>query len=382
MTVFVHKRRVLINGLFLVPGKVGGAETYLVNILKGLVARGYTENVSLLLDKAFAAEFHPIISQFDIIFINIKLQRRLSDYLTYWLTERFQEFDVIFQPNYISPFFCWKGKKKVNYYTTIHDLQYLSYPALFSQQKRLWLYYSHLHTLQFADKVLCISEFVKQDIIKHFGKKYAPKLQVIYNSIDFDSLEEIKYKNVPDEPYLLSVSALWPHKNTLTLIKAFNSFKASTGNPIKLMLVGQSTNQLRSGNFAAYHKMIQNELSKSKDIQFTGYVSEEKLVALYNQCSLFIFPSLFEGFGMPAIEASGLGKPVITTKCGAIEEVTLGKGIYVNDPLNHEEWAEKIAYGLNNIEALRRACQENAFLFKEKYGVQKVAGEYIKLFYS
>src|SRR4030095_9088260 len=203
--------------------------------------------------------------------------------------------------------------------------------------------------LKFASKVFCVSNFVKADILRKFGKRFEDKLITIYNPVNFTKLKQCREK-VYDFRYILSVSALYPHKNTITLVKAFEEFQKTTNSDLKLVLVGQNRN-LIGGDFAPYQQKLMEMSSNNENIIFTGHVPDCVLGRLYQNCDFFILPSLFEGFGFPVIEALGLGKPVITTRCGSLEEVSMNKAMYVDDPKDHIELAEKMKYVNSNLKA-------------------------------
>jgi glycosyltransferase involved in cell wall biosynthesis len=284
-----------------------------------------------------------------------------------------KRYGTIFNPNYVTPFHVGKRRK---YVTTIHDLQYLHFREFFSKKKRLFQYISHLNTLKFADKVICISDFVKDDIIQRFGSKYADKLVTIHNPVDFERLEQAS-DGAYDFKYILCVSALFPHKNMLTLVKAFEEFQKRTNSSLKLVLAGQNVN-LRGGNFAPYQHHLVEMSSKNENIIYTGYISDEKLGQLYQHCEFFVLPSLFEGFGFPVIEALGLGKPVITTRCGSLAEVSLNHAIYVDDPNSHTELAEKMMYVSSKIGELNQYYVSNAEKFRKEYNVKRLAKSYLE----
>ena len=343
--------RILLTNLFLYPSKVGGTEHYLYNLLKGIKKNNFSEYITLVINKRLINNYELIISHYKSIPLDIRFNRGIYDYFLRFFINDSKKFDLVFSPNYITSLFFSKKVKKV---TTIHDIQYLHYPEFFSKTKRVWLYISHLITLNIADKVVCISESVKTDLISAFGAKYREKLSVIYNPIDFNRFQntnkDIKVKVSGN--FILSVAAQYPHKNLLTLVKAFNKLETKH----KLVLVGQLGKNL-IGDYTEYFYDLEKEIERNRDnIILTGYVSNEDLGHLYKTCSLFVFPSIFEGFGMPPVEAMGYGIPTITTKCGSLEEVTLGKAIYVSDPEDS-----------NELKTLIEDVIENLALYKDKF---------------
>ncbi|MDD5053078.1 MAG: glycosyltransferase family 1 protein [Sulfuricurvum sp.] len=368
-------KNIFISGLFLYPGKVGGAENYFYNLLKGINKNDYKE-ISLVLNKHINYT-EEVLKSFDKISLNVKYNRGFYDYLLKFFLPKSKKAQLIFSPNYITPFGF--GLLKV---TTIHDVQYLHYPEYFSLRKRLWLYISHFYTLNRADRVICISENVKNDLLNFFGNKYKHKLKVIYNPIDFNRFETSNEASdtVTDEKYILSVAAQYPHKNLITLVRAFN--KLSLVYPkYKLVLVGQLAKNLIGGNLL-YQKELNQEVEKNINIIVVGYVSDQFLGKLYQKCDFFVFPSVFEGFGMPPVEAMGMGKPVITTRKASLEEVTLGNAVYVDTPLNDESFYMAMMDVIVNLNEYTLKAQRNKYSILEKYNPINIASQYLAIFYE
>lgn len=371
--------KILVSGLFIHPGKVGGAENYFYNLLKGFYAIGKQDNVVILLNEAYQESLDPVIHHFDCRWVSMKSNRVLYDSFLPYFVKDWRSFEVVFQPNYTTHYFYHqRGQKRV---TTIHDLQYLHLPHLFSKLKRQWQYQAHLHTLKKSDEVICISDFVRQDIIERFGEQYAPKLRTIYNPIDFSRFEgEPKPDLLPERPYILSVSALFPHKNTLTLLRAFQLFKQKSNSDLSLVLVGQKPSALRGFTKADYVTALEKVLDNTPDVQITGYLDNASLGSLYEHCAFFVFPSLFEGFGMPPIEALGFGKPVITTRGGSLAEVTENQAIYLETPSSAEELSNQMQNVANALPEFQRKYADFAIHFREKYALESIAEKYWESF--
>lgn len=368
------KNKIYISTLFLFPKKVGGAENYLYNLLKGFIQLKQENDFILIVNDAIKPL--NIFSNFKQIRLKLKINRGFYDYLlTYFI--RVQKHDCIFSPNYITPLFGFKNIKKI---TTIHDIQYLHFPYFFSWKKRLWLLSSHYITLTLSDQVVCISHNVKNDIIKFFGEKYRNKLTVIYNPIDFQrfiSNDDIS-QNSTNKQFILSVAAHYPHKNLITLVKAFNLF-CINNQKYHLILTGQIAKNLVGGN-VDYFRELEEEIAKNKRIVLTGYVDDHYLGHLYKNCTLFVFPSIFEGFGMPPIEAMGFGKPVITTRMASLEEVTLGQAIYVDDPWDAKELYLKIDDVISNLDFYTQKAELHSHEIIMNYKPENIATQYFNLF--
>lgn len=223
-----------------------------------------------------------------------------------------------------------------NKIVTIDDLSFLRHPEWFSRE--FYLYYSFLipRIAKNSKAIITISEFSKEEIIKLLDIP-ADKIKVIYPAVseEFITPEALdnsicnKYNN-----YILAVSSLEPRKNFKNLIMAFNSLHLPD---IKLVIVGK-------GNNRVFNEKGLNKTADFENIEFTGYVSDAQLAGLYKNAKLFIYPSFYEGFGLPPLEAMACGCPVIVSNVSSLPEVCRDAAYYV-DPDN----IENIADGLNNV---------------------------------
>ncbi len=306
--------------------------------------------------------------------------------------------DVMFIPVYSKPNSLSEDKGGIPYVTTIADLQALHFPKYFSKPKIFFAKRSWKKAVNESRCIVTISNFCKRDIIEHYPKVqdrifviYAPILlspdmdleieseiakkdlagDYIADDINddilnkpndvFDNLKE-RYGIEKDE-YFYTVSSMLPHKNLITLINVMKELKAA-GENYKLVVSGVG------GNREDFDKSVE-EAGVEDLVIDTGFVSDKERDSLYENCRLFLFPSTFEGFGMPPIEAMIKGAKVVTTKCGSIEEITHSKASYVDDPLSTKEWIEKI----KEAELL----QKKKHIFPE-YELKNVTEEYLELF--
>ena len=242
------------------------------------------------------------------------------------------------EPYYCMPIFNIRG---IKFYTAIHDLQALHYPEFQSGKQILWLRFMWQAVSKKAHVILTISNFSKDDIESHF-KRAVGKVHTVYIAVSaerapntvFEQLSE-KY-SITDKNYYYSVSKLRKNKNFGILVETFYKMKQQ-GRKLPMLLVSGS-----NGGDGELLKSKLLEYGLQDNIVLTGFVSDIERNALYEHAKAFLFPSVFEGFGMTPIEAMSLGTPVITTKCTSLYEVTQGKANYVDDPLNVDEWLSKI----------------------------------------
>ena len=256
--------------------------------------------------------------------------------------------------------------RKIPCITVIHDLQGLHYPEYFSKGRNLFFRFSWWIDCHTSAKVVTISEFCKKDILSHY-KIPADKVKVIYNPIimdeettDFSILAE-KY-HIQSKQYFYTVSSLAKHKNLITLLKMIKLMKDEGESP-KLVITGVKVNA--ADEIMQY--IADNDLKKN--VIYTGFISNEDRNALYDNCKVFLFPSVFEGFGMPPVEAMLRNVPVVTTKATSIYEVTQGKASYIENWFDENEWMQKTCGEVTANEKL-----------EPQYNMSDIVNEYLQLF--
>ncbi|MDR3654055.1 MAG: glycosyltransferase family 1 protein [Paludibacter sp.] len=250
--------------------------------------------------------------------------------------------DIIHSLHYSFPLFKFKQKQVV----TIHDLTFFLYPKVHTLFKR---YYFRLFIYlagKFANEIICVSQSTANDLFTIFPKIKAnvsviplavKNEQVIYsNSESQDILNKFNIQS----KFILFIGTLEPRKNIENLIRSFD--KISISNPeIKLVLVG------RKGWFFESMFSLVNELRLSDKIIFTGFVTENEKFLLLSKCDIFVYPSIYEGFGLPILEAFVYQKPTISSSISSIPEVAGDAAILIN-PSSVEELAQEIDKLLND----------------------------------
>jgi glycosyltransferase involved in cell wall biosynthesis len=238
--------------------------------------------------------------------------------------------------------FRLRGKGKIGNVITIHDLAFKRYPHFLKKQWGQSL--SFLKTkrdAQRADRVIAVSRHTAEDIVEFF-KIDPQKIRVIYHGIDEvfhhgvseDSVSMVKQKfHIQTPSYLLFVGTLEPRKNLPTLIRSFQSLP-NLHSEFSLVLAG--------GFGWRYDEVVELSRGLENRVILTGYITPEELISLYSGASLFIYPSFYEGFGMPLLEAMAMGVPIVASKTSSIPEV-VGNAAFLFDPLSAEDLATAIS---------------------------------------
>ncbi|MCX5814648.1 MAG: glycosyltransferase family 1 protein [Proteobacteria bacterium] len=241
----------------------------------------------------------------------------------------------ILHVNYVGPFVS-----RVPFVTTLHDVSYKRFPHFFSPRDRLLFATLFPLSLQSAKAIITVSHHAEQEIA-HFYPSLKSKTFVTHEAANpifrkINKKEENPILNkftIPDR-YILVVGNLQPRKNVLRIIRAF----AAIQNQImetKLVIVGQAKWQSSEIMEEVKRQRIENR------VIFAGYATEEELVWLYNDATVFVYPSLYEGFGLPILEAMACGTPVITSNITSMPEVAGDAALLVN-PYDEKEIADAI----------------------------------------
>lgn len=354
-----------IDATFVRPGLVGGAEQMLEGVTEGLAAAlGPDDRLLVFGDVRHA------VSRAEPVAYETGRNRFLS---SWQIRRRFGPgLDAMLFPNYFTP----PARNGPRVVTVMHDLQYRHHPRNFSRRKRAWLRLAHETTLRFADVVVAVSEFVRRDLLSAYGSRHERKVRVIHNPIAWHRLPAPESRQGNATRCILTVSAQYPHKNLATLLQAFARLRARPSyEDVELIVAGQWSARLIGIARRPDLQTLAARLGLGAAVRFTGYVADAELAALYARASAFAFPSVFEGFGMPAVEALGVGLPVLTTRCAALPETTAGLATYVDDPLDAAEMADKLAAILDAPERFRPAETAVSEL-RERYSVQRIGRAY------
>ncbi|MBI5650675.1 MAG: glycosyltransferase family 4 protein [Chloroflexi bacterium] len=213
---------------------------------------------------------------------------------------------------------------------TVYDLSFIHFPESFNVANRLYLTWAVRDAMRRADRVIAISESTRRDLIKIFGGD-PRKVQVVYCGADAafapgrnkNELAEFRARRNVPEKMILHVGTIEPRKNIVGLVRAFARAKRAAHLPHRLVLIGA-----RGWKHAEVDAVIEQE-SLRDDVIFTGYVPQDELPNWYRAADLFVYPSRYEGFGLPPLEAMASGTPVVTSNAASLPEVVGDAAIQV-----------------------------------------------------
>ncbi len=255
---------------------------------------------------------------------------------------------------------------------TLHDLAFLHFPKVLTRAKRLYHRTFTIRSLQRATMIISVSESTKQDAIELVGIP-AGHLQTVYTSIDerFSSMaaeEEInafRQKHGLSEDFLLYLGTLEPRKNITMLIEAYAYLRRAYARTEKLILAGGKGWLYE----AIYEKIAQ--LGLQGEVIFPGFVAESEQKLWYSAASAFVYPSLYEGFGLPVVEAMACGTPVVTSNVSSLPEAGSDIALCV-EPYNVEAMAEALYKALTD-QAFRQRCRAIAAVAAQRFSAQAMA---------
>jgi glycosyltransferase involved in cell wall biosynthesis len=262
--------------------------------------------------------------------------------------------------------------------TTIHDLTFFLLPDTHTFVKRHYFQKLIPSSARRSEVIITVSESAKRDIVQRLGVP-AEKVHVIYHGKDErfrpiqdqDRLEDIRVRYGLPRGVILSVGVIEPRKNLETLVRAYAQAKSLHAD--YCLVVAGDLGWKCEAVFRAVEKCGLKE-----KVIFPGFIPEEDLAALYNLSRLFVYPSLYEGFGLPVLEAMACGVPVITSNVSAMPEIA-GDSALLIDPRSCEELAQAMCRALQDNE-LRRAMSQKGIERSKFFSWEKTARETLKVY--
>ncbi|MHB8276106.1 MAG: glycosyltransferase family 4 protein [Candidatus Humimicrobiaceae bacterium] len=349
-----------------------GTGFYILNLLNGLLKVDAKNEYIIFIDESVARNMLKIEkNNFKIVnkVFKYKLTRILWQLILLPMILKKKKVDILHSANYVTPLY----KLGFKIIVTIHDLTFILFPEKYTVTKRLFYRLMIPIFVKISDKIIAISNNTKSDILKIF-KVTDEKVVVIYatcsenfNSIidENKNLEVLSKYNI-NKAYMLFVGMIEPRKNIISILNAFKEMDKEID--ADLVIVGKK---------GWYFKEIEDFVIESKKfnlknkIIFTGYVPENEIKSLFQNALFFIFPSFYEGFGLPPLQAMVCGTPVITSNISSLPEVVGDAAIYI-DPYKLEELKDAMVYLYKNSEK-RKELIKKGFTQCNKFCIEIVA---------
>lgn len=282
--------------------------------------------------------------------------------------------DIVVEPAHFGPFNLPKHIKRV---TVIHDMTVFLYPQyhVFLSQYLQRIFLPRI--LKKSDHIVTNSNSTRQDVVQRFpfvkhkiSSFLLGKDEAFQPKIDHSALE---YFNI-HQPYIVFVGTLEPRKNVQLLIRSFNTFKQKSGLPHQLVLIGK-----KGWKYQEIFHAIDSSPFK-EDILWIGYIQKNDLITIYSMAEVFVYPSFYEGFGLPVLEAMACGVPVITSNVSSLPEVGGSAVKYIN-PDDEDELSKQISDICSDL-AVRNAMIIAGINQAKQFTWDKTAIHFMNLFDS
>ncbi len=305
------------------------------------------------------------------------IERRFTDFSSsqakaFWREPPPEFEDLLGNPDIIhsNNFFCPTGLRHARLVYTLYDLSFLEYPEFTTEFNRLICFDGVFKASLYADRIIAISEYSKNHFLEIFPHYPAKRIQVLHPASRYSLTDGIddeagRIYELPSDGFWLFVGTLEPRKNIRRLIQAYGQLSQRGLTNLPLVLTG-GRGWLEEGlpDYLA-------GLGLKDKVHLLGYVNDLQLRWLYRQCFAFVYPSLFEGFGIPVLEAMSLGAAVITSNRTSLPEIIDDVGIQV-DPEDVEALTEAMAR-LQNDTVLRADLQHRGLVRAGLFSWDKMA---------
>lgn len=268
--------------------------------------------------------------------------------------------DILFVPAQIPPLLS-----RVKTIITVHGLEFLRYPDKYSLVRGKYLYWGTRIACKKAIAIIAVSESTKKDLMHYFDVP-ENKITVIHHGF-VPPPTDISAKPIFKWPYFIYVGRIETKKNIDGLVRSFTYFKSKTGYPHKLVLAGK-----RGFGFEKISALVAKSEHKD-DIIFTGYIDEKTKFDLLKHAAALVFPSWYEGFGFPILEAQSVGTAVITSDVSSMGEVA-GDGAILIEPSSDEEISAAMSLVIDDP-AFRQGLIDKGFLNLKRFSWEKCAKE-------
>jgi len=339
-----------------------GTEAYSFHLIRALLSTAPQHRLRLYADRALPRELdapnaEPRVMPFPRLWTHVRLSTEML----------LRPPDALFVPAHVVPLIHPRTV------VTIHDLGYLHFPQAHPPLARLYLDLSTRSNARVAAHVIADSQATKDDLVRHYGTSpakitvaYPGRNETLLRVNDPTAIEAVKRRYNVTGDYLLYLGTLQPRKNLVRLVQAFSNLQSlsdlrspASASNLRLVFAG--------GKGWLYDEIFAEvtRLGLERQVLFLGRVVEEDKAALLSGAKAFVFPSLYEGFGLPVVEAIQCGTPVICSNTSSLPEVA-GDAALLVDPLDVNALAQAVARLLNDAD-LRRTLIERGYVQAQKF---------------
>jgi glycosyltransferase involved in cell wall biosynthesis len=355
-----------------------GIGTYVRNLVRHLARLDHETSYYLFCNPADEPTLRDLAENF-VPVVDGSARYGLREHISIPLKVKRLGVDLLHCPHYIRPLLC-----TVPTVVTIHDCIHLLFPQyLPSTMAYRYARFMMGNAVRRSARVFTVSEASRADILRFYPFADPEKVLVIPNAIDAELLqdpgpeemERVRERYQLRGRFVLFAGNVKPHKNLERLIRAFARVRGQEGNEdLRLVLIGDEVSR-----YGSLRRTVE-ENGVRQDVRFFGFVPHGTLAALYRMAAVFAFPSLYEGFGLPPLEAMACGTPVVTSRISSLPEV-VGDGALLVDPYSEEAIAQGIARVLDDDELRRGLVErglERAAAFSWDRSVRSIHAGYMK----
>ncbi len=370
-------KRIGINARYL-QRQITGIERYALELIKNLALLDDVNKYVLFFNSHEPLSTVVEKYNFETYVTSIPTKFRFFRILweQFWLAHELEinDINIFHGPSFLAPL-----KKTCKYVIMIHDLSFFKYPESFTLENKLYFKFFLQRSIKNADAIIVNSNATKKDVVHYFNVD--PKnIHVTYLAVDdkyhpltdFSKAEQVKRKyNLPDK-FILFTGVLSPRKNLESTLLAFCLLKRKRKYPHKFVVVGK-----KGWLYDPIFEKIKL-LNLQKEVIFTDYVPEEVLPYFYNLADVFVLASLYEGFGLPIIEAMACGCPVITSNLSSMPEIA-GDAALLVDPVKVDEIMNAMERIISDAE-LRKSLIERGFEQVKKFSWKTTAEKTLEIY--
>ena len=330
-----------------------GPGNYVYNFLQAMSRIGSDNEYHLYHHSGCLGSQDTMNNSFSMHHVNAPVNRTLWSQVLLPYAMRKEKYDVVHVPGHRMP--LHKRHKTV---ITIFDLAYIYFRDCFKPMHYARLKYFTERSLSKADRIIAISESTKQDIVREYHIN-PDKINVVYLGVDPtqfpvivpEVVSDIKKKHSLKDEYIVHVGTMQPRKNLMRLIAAFDAIKGSSHADLQLVLIGK-----KGWMYKDIFSLVQ-ELHLERDVILLDYVDNNTLSGIMRGAKALVYPSLYEGFGLPILEAFSCGLPVIASRSSSLPEIG-GDAVIYFDPYNTDEIIHAISELLEDADKRAEMAQK------------------------